>query len=170
MFKFHKNDYVSYEEIAKIADKNRTTIMRQVKKNKFFLKDKMKKIGRADKLSIDAVDFILKHENKMNLSEIKKEVNDFVIYETNINSFKMIRRLTDTELYFNDIDKELKLIEDESKRDKKIIDELLIEIAIISTDYESIIEVEQVLHEKEIDELKNKYEKVIDELKNKYEK
>jgi len=170
MFKFHKNDYVSYEEIAKIADKNRTTIMRQVKKNKFFLKDKMKKIGRADKLSIDAVDFILKHENKMNLSEIKKEVNDFVIYETNINSFKMIRRLTDTELYFNDIDKELKLIEDESKRDKKIIDELLIEIAIISTDYESIIEVEQVLHEKEIDELKNKYEKEIDELKNKYEK
>jgi len=156
MFKFHKDDYVSYEEIAKIADKNRTTIMRQVKKNKRFLKDKMKKINRADKLSIEAVDFILKHVNQMNLSEIKKEVNDFVIYKTNINSFKMIRRLTDREFYFNDIDKELKLIEDDSKRDKRIIDELLIEIDLISKEYEDIIKVEQALHEKEINELKSK--------------
>src|SRR5699024_1740599 len=156
MFKFHKDDYLSYEEIAKIADKNRTTIMRQVKKNKRFLKDKMKKINRADKLNIEAVDFILKHVNQMNLSEIKKEVNDFVIYKTNINSFKMIRRLTDREFYFNDIDKELKLIEDDSKRDKRIIDELLIEIDLISKEYEDIIKVEQALHEKEINELKSK--------------
>src|SRR5699024_2806391 len=167
MFKFHKNDYVSYEEITKIADKNRTTIMRQVKKNKHFLKDKMKKINRADKLNLDAVDFILKNVNKMNLSEIKTEVNDFVIYEPIITSFKMIRRYTNRELYFNHIDRELKLIEDESKRNKKIIDELLIEIDVISKDYENIIEFEQKLHEKEIDELKNKYEKEIDELKNK---
>lgn len=156
MFKFHKDDYVSYEEIAKIADKNRTTIMRQVKKNKRFLKDKMKKINRADKLSIEAVDFILKHVNQMNLSEIKKEVNDFVIYKTSINSFEMIRRLTDTELYFNDIDRELKLIEDESKRDKKIIDELFIEIELICKDYENIMKTEQMLHEIEINKLKNK--------------
>ena len=156
MFKFHKDDYVSYEEIAKIADKNRTTIMRQVKKNKAFLKDKMKKINRADKLSIEAVDFILKNVNQMNLSEIKKEVNDFVIYKTKINSFEMIRRLTDREFYFNDIDKELKLIEEDSKRDKKTIDELLIEIDLISKEYEDIIKVEQALHEKEINELKSK--------------
>lgn len=156
MFKFHKDDYVSYQEIAKIADKNRTTIMRQVKKNKRFLKDKMKKINRADKLSIEAVDFILKHVNQMNLSEIKKEVNDFVIYKTSINSFEMIRRLTDTELYFNDIDRELKLIEEDSKRNKKTIDELLIEMELICIDYEKIIETEQALHEKEINELKNK--------------
>jgi len=170
MFKFHKNDYVSYEEIAKIADKNRTTIMRQVKKNKHFLKDKMKKIGRADKLSIDAVDFILKDVNKINLSEIKTEGNDFVIYEPIITSFEIIRRYTNSEVYFNIIDRELKLIEDESKRNKEIIDEFIKEIAFISKDCEDIIEVEQALHEKEIDELKNKYEKEIDELKNKYEK
>lgn|SRR5699024_3197524 len=156
MFKFHKDDYLSYEEIAKIADKNRTTIMRQVKKNKRFLKDKMKKINRADKLNIEAVDFILKNVNQMNLSEIKKEVNDFVIYKTSINSFEMIRRLTDREFYFNDIDKELKLIEDESKRDKKIIDELLIEMELICIDYEKIMKTEQMLHEIEINKLKNK--------------
>src|SRR5699024_5963273 len=129
MFKFHKDDYLSYEEIAKIADKNRTTIMRQVKKNKRFLKDKMKKINRADKLNIEAVDFILKNVNQMNLSKIKKEVNDLVIYKTSINRFEMIRILIDRELYLNEIDKDLKLNEDESRRDKKIIDEVLIENA-----------------------------------------